>query len=203
MRASVLILTALVFAVLPWPVDGQVVPPPTGEGPIVGLYTTATIGDDTFAAIVTDGTPFDVHAILSYPDVDAIGAVEFRVEASVNDGLVLLNAWSTNPAWEWGWSWPDVGLSWSTPQPVVDDHVWLFGATYFKTAVTVVSLHLVPAEPATVEGEMAFLAWDDLEPRIMRPNSTDLSHANPAFLIDPEGTPTEATSLSQIKSLFR
>ncbi|MBD3220041.1 hypothetical protein GF314_02265, partial [bacterium] len=164
MRASVLIVTVLVSGVLPWPVDGQVVPPPTGEGPIVGLYTTATIGDETYAAIMTDGTPFDVHAILSYPGVDAIGAVEFRVEASVDDGLFLVNAWSANPAWEWGWSWPDVLLSWPTPQPVVDDQVWLFGATYLKTADVMVSLHLVPAEPATVEDEMAFLAWDDLDP---------------------------------------
>lgn len=201
MRRSVLV--ALVFVVLPWSVLAQVVPPPSGEGPIVGLYTTAAIGDGTFTAIITDGTPFDVHAVLSYPGVDAIAAVELRVEASADDGFFLLDAWSANPAWEWGWSWPDVGLAWSTPQPVVDEQVWLFGATYLKTTVAMIALHLVPAEPASVAGEMAFLAGDDPQPRVMRPNSTDLSAANPVFLIDPGGTPVEATSLTQVKSLFR
>jgi hypothetical protein len=196
-------LIASVVLLLPLVASGQSVPPPTGEGPIIGLYTAEVMGDDTYAAIVSDGTPFTVHAILSYPDVDAIGAIECRFAYTEDAALYLINAWSSNLAWEWGWSWPNIWLGWPTPQPVTDGHVWLFGMELVKPLIHPVDLYLRPTEPATIPGQMGFLAWDELDARTMRPNSADLSSDQPVFFIDPVGTAIGTRSLSAIKALFR
>jgi hypothetical protein len=201
------LIAAGLFAVEP--LGAQTVPPPDNVGPIVGLYTTQTIGDDTANHVELPTVPssFDVWVVLSHSDSEYIRGAEFRVERSAGPGadIMVVGLDSGNPMNNLS-SFPDVMIHFDAgSRPVVNGHAWLLRITYVALLPALdIDFFLTPAIWESIPGEMAFL--DDSDPadiKIMRPNSEGQLHTNPVFSLTTGTVSTEAHSLSAIKALFR
>lgn len=186
----------------------QVVPPPADQGPIIGLYTDPDVMGDAAAWLEVDGYPavIEMHAVLSHPGVDALGALEMQIKFSPRfeaaiDGVYL---WNGSPVWDWWYSWPDIAIAWPEPAPVADGHAWVMGMQLLISAPVVDGgIFLVPSGAPSVPGEMAFVGADDpLDIIVMRPNSDGLVHDQPVFRVNPDVVAVETTSFSAIKALF-
>jgi hypothetical protein len=202
------LIAAGLFAVDP--LGAQTVPPPDDVGPIIGLYTTQTIGDDTAVELEVPTVPsfFDVWVVLSHTDSEYIRGAEFRIEKSpeLAAGIVLAYIQAGDPAFEY-WSYPNLHIVFTHGfRPVVDGHAWLARIVYLAIHPGLDGQFFLapPSVGGAIPGEMAFIGDSDpIELEIMRPNSEGQLHTNPVFSLTTGTVPVEAHSLSAIKALFR
>jgi len=196
---AILLLPTLLFA--------QTVPPPSDQGPIVGLYTTAEMGDDTdvFLEITEVPQQFEVHAIISHPGVDSVAGVEFRINQSpeFEAASYYLSSVNGDPGW-CGMDWPNVLMGFSTPRPAVDGHAWVLTATYLVGAeFGDGTFSLGPTPVQSIPGEMAIAQGDNPDNLIViRPNSEGLAHDQPVFHITAGTVPVTGRTLTTVKALF-
>lgn len=183
----------------------QTVPPPEDAGPILGMYTTSTINDDTDVAMHASQLPstIRIHIVLSDPGIEAVSGAMFRIERS--DELVaassFVDADNGHPAWEY-WDFPNIGWVVATPRPVVGAQVWLLRFDLRIIApVAEGLLYLVP-HPG-IPGFMQFVGPGDTAARTMLPNSEDLAFDNPVFRVSAGTVSNASRTFSAVKSLFR
>jgi hypothetical protein len=208
------LIAAGLFAVEP--LGAQTVPPPDNVGPIIGLYTTQTIGDDTATdlEVPTVWSLFDIWVVLSHSDSEYIVGVEFRIEMSPELAAGVFHAGTyTGSLVYQNLEFPDISTSFPPPYPnfviiyvpiryVVDGHAWLARITY-RAMLPGLSGHFF-LTPWSGQENMVFIGDSDPpEIEIMRPNSEGQLHANPVFSLTTGMVPVEAHSLSAIKALFR
>lgn len=203
---AIIVLTLLLCAL---PASSQTVPPPSGQGPILGLYTTADLAGDAAVDVHVDQFPavLDLHVVLSYPGVDAIGAIEFAFDVSpafeAALGYVMVDP--EDPLHDpWG-PWQQILIGYSTPRPVVDGHAWILRLhLVLNGPAGDGDIRLVPGTPSSLPGQMAFVGADAPEDiLVMLPNSEGLSHDTPVFRVVSDVVASGARTWTDVKGLFR
>jgi hypothetical protein len=203
---AIIALTLLLCAL---PASSQTVPPPVGHGPILGLYTAADLAGGAEVDVHVDQFPamLDLHVVLSYPGVDAIGAIEFAFDVSESFeaalGFVMVDP--DDPLHDpWG-PWQQVLIGYSTPRPVVDDHAWILRLHLLLNGPAGDGdIRLVPGIPSSLPGQMAFVGADAPEDiLVMRPNSEGLSHDTPVFRVVSDVVASRSRTWPDLQVLFR
>jgi len=197
----------IAILLLPTLLCAQSVPPPSDQGPIIGLYTTAEMGDDTavFLEVTEFPQQFEIHAIISYPGVESVSGCEFRISLSPEFEAASYYLSSVNGEAGWcGMDWPNVLMGFSTPRPVVDGHAWVLTATYLVAAEFGDGwFYLGPTSVQSIPGEMAIAEGDNPDNLIViRPNSDGLDHDQPVFQVTAGTVPVIGRTLTTVKALF-
>jgi len=169
----------------------------------LGIYTDdAMTATDLAAGLYTQPV---VYMVLSNPyseamaPIPSVGGIEFKIV--FDDGLLT----------EMGLEWTsdsviDIGNNGShiagvgTPLPVVDGVLTNATITYLIMSADPATLHLAPADPASIADVMVLLDGDEvLSP--LWPSSGDF--ADPVFAFNGTAVATDNVQLDEIKALYR
>jgi len=169
---------------------------------VLGLFFSGTEFSDVTTNLDTVGAPFNSYIVTLNPGVTSIAGYEVGITIS-DPTVFVLKVFGPN-------DWSNDGdqlnqlVDFGTPLPVIDNAAVLGTMSLLYIGQQYVEFHFGPASPPGLPDHQGPLLSDGDNPDNLIPCGTYGGHEQGLVAtLNSYGPPVEATTLSQLKSMFR